>query len=129
MKSVRDLTDELVNDMPLSTSLERTRLLVFIDDLYDNLYRDHRLELSMYSIRFKANDNEIYVYGKKEKIDVANIEYLDNVEITNDYKCKAIIRNNVLNIDKEAKCRLLRLFVKLRILKRTAQRKLDSIDL
>ena len=129
MKSVHDLTNELAKSMPLSTSLEKTRLLVFIDTLYQKPYRDHRLELTVYSVRYKANNNDIYVYNKKEELDSVNTEYLDDVKITGDYKSRVVIRKNIMSFDKTTGCMLLKLFIKLKILKKTAKRKLEEIEL
>lgn len=96
MKSVHELTDNLIKQMPYTTSLERTKLLVEIDKIIDKPYRDYRIELNEYSVRYKATHESIYIYSKRV-IDHDNlIEYINDVDIPEGYKIKVcLFKNNI----------------------------------
>ena len=93
MKDVYELADEAKKSMYLS-SFEQTQVLVFMSYIIDKPYRDHRFEMKRYSIRYRANDNHIYIYDRRA-INDNDTEYLDCSEITNDYIAKIYIKKTI----------------------------------
>lgn len=97
MKTIAKLSQELMAEMSALTSYEETKVLVFVSYVLDNPYRDHRLETKRYSIRYKARDNFIHIYNGYNYTADDDIEYLDDIEITNDYLSKIDIRYTMSN--------------------------------
>lgn len=77
MKSMNKLYKELIKCLKYITRYEKTRVLVEVDRILTTPYRDHRVELIFYSIRYNARNKTIYIYVKNEKSDsVDEHEYL-----------------------------------------------------
>lgn len=108
MKNVYELADEAKKSMYFLSSFEQTKVLVYMSYIIDKPYRDHRFEMKRYSIRYRANDNHIYIYDRRA-INVNDIEYLDCSEITNDYIAKIYVKKTV----EEAKGIIIRFFFRL----------------
>lgn len=108
MRDVYELADEAKKSMYFLSSFEQTKVLVFMSYIIDKPYRDHRYEMKRYSIRYRANDNHIYIYDKRA-INDNDIEYLDCSEITNDYIAKIYVKKTI----EETKGIIMRLFFSL----------------
>lgn len=98
MKSVYELTDEIIFNTTLISSFDKTKILVFTSYILDKPYRSHRLELKMYSIRYKASDNYIYIYNKYNNDINEDIDCLDDFDITTDYNVKISIKKNIKDV-------------------------------
>lgn len=111
MKSIHELSNELIEHMPLTTSYDHTKILVFVSYIIDKPYRYHRLELKFYSIRYKAHDNIIYVYNKYfEMAEEVETDCMDEVDITDEYSAKIYIRKSIKDAESELNYRISRLF-------------------
>lgn len=96
MKTVHELTDKLFIQMPNITALERTKLLVEVDKIIDKPYRDYRLELNSYSVRYKAKEASIYIYNRNSLNRDELVEYINDVDVPRDYKIKLCLFKNKL---------------------------------
>lgn len=98
MKSMDKLYKELIKYLKSITTYEKTRILVEVDRILTTPYRDHRVELLMYSVRYNARNKTIYIYRKREKSDVVDEhEYLtDNDTDFEGYEYKISIITKIL---------------------------------
>lgn len=77
MKSREKLYKKLRKRLKYLTSFEKTRVLVEIDRIMTTPYRDHRVELLFYRVRYNALNKCIYIYEKREKDSIVDEhEYL-----------------------------------------------------
>lgn len=108
MKSINQIATEISNNLVCVTNYEKTKLLVIIDRIVEKPYANHRMELNFYSIRYKAEDKNIYVYNKAYEFDDNfDFDYIDNIDFPTDFSVKIIV---------DSKCDMIRkmLILKLR---------------
>lgn len=96
MKNMDKLYKEIRKYLKSVTTYEKTRILVEVDRILTTPYRDHRVELLMYSVRYNARNKTIYIYKKKERSEIVDEhEYLTDPD-TNfegyDYKISIITK-------------------------------------
>lgn len=101
MKSINQLATEISNNLIYITNYEKTKLLVVINRIIERPNSNHRVELNFYSIRYKAEDKNIYVYNKVcEFDDNFDFDYIDNIEFPNDFSVKVIVDSKWVVIKK-----------------------------
>ena len=92
MKSINQLATEISNNLIYVTNYEKTKLIVVINRILERPNANHRVELNFYSIRYKAEDKNIYVYNKVYEFDDNfDFDYIDNIEFPNDFSVKVIV--------------------------------------
>lgn len=97
MKSIDQITNEIVNHAVFTTSYERTKIIVIVSRILDKPWMNHRLELNLYSIRYKASDKTIFVYGKTYEFDENyDFDYIDEIEFPTNFNVKIIVEKNTL---------------------------------
>lgn len=96
MKSVNQISTELSNNLSSITSYDKTRILVLCSRIIDKPYTNHRLELNYYSIRYKASDKMVYVYGKNfGSDDNYDFDYVNEIEFPIDFSVKVIVEDKM----------------------------------
>lgn len=92
MRSINQIATEISNNLVYVTNYEKTKLLVVVNRILEKPYTNHRVELNFYSIRYKADDKNIYVYNKVYEFDDNfDFDYIDNIEFPNDFSVKIIV--------------------------------------
>lgn len=99
MKSRENLYKNLRKILAQLTSYEKTRVKVEVDRILTTPYRDHRVELLFYSIRYNSLSKTIFVYEKGEKdINIDEHEYLTDSDTNIDgysFKIKITTKINL----------------------------------
>lgn len=84
MKTLELVVEDVVNHIELHTSLEKTKLIVWVDRILTNPTSDNVLSLTRYALIYRAHFNDIVIYhrNKYSPIDIwdEDCKNLDNLE-------------------------------------------------